>query len=75
MLHMALYVNDIIHSLSLTIVLFFFWLMILRKPKESTHDTLLMKQKLNFLEFTRRIKLESTRRKFDKTSVFIDNSL
>ena len=74
MLHMALYVNDIIHSLSLTIV-FFFWLMISRKPKESTHDTFLMKQKPNFLEFTRRIKLESTRRKFDKTSVFIDNSL
>ena len=28
-----------------------------------------------FPEFTRRIKLESTIRKFDKTFVFIDNSL
>ena len=28
----------------------------------------------DFPESTRKIKLESTKRKFDKTSVFIDNS-
>ena len=58
------------------------------KPKESTHDILLMDHKLNyqflvvnlestkgFPKSTRKIKLESTRRKFDKTSVFIDKNL
>ena len=55
--------------------------MILRKPKESTHDTLLMEQKVNleftrgFAESTRRRKRESTREIIWQKSVFIDNSL
>ena len=55
--------------------------MISRKPKESTHDTLLMEQKVNleftrgFAESTRRRKRESTREIIWQKSVFIDNSL
>ena len=81
-LEMILLIGQSLEKSSLT------YYMMSRKPKENTHDILLMDQKLNCqflvvnLEFTRgfpkstrRIKLESIRRKFDKTSVFIDNSL
>ena len=58
------------------------------KPKKSTHDTLFDETETKllvsgskpqihegFLSIHKEIKLESIRRKFNKTSVFIDNSL